>query len=255
MTIVLDDYELQALIESAAAGDERARELVLERHLPLVRSLANRYAGRGEALEDLVQVGSLGLVLALRRFDPERGVPFRSFAIPTIVGEIRRHFRDRAWALHVPRRLKELSLRLTRTRDELTAELGRPPSISELAQSLEVEEDEVVEALEIGNAYSARSLSEPQFDDIDDDSYRSALADVDPGFSEVEESVIVQTGLAVLDERSRRIVEMRFYDGRTQSEIAAELGISQMHVSRLLRQSLELMRGRLDGEGYEDVAV
>ena len=252
---MLDDYELRALIESATTGDERARELVLEQHLPLVRSLAIKYAGRGEPLEDLVQVGSLGLVLALGRFDPERGVPFRSFAIPTIVGEIRRHFRDRAWALHVPRRLKELSLRLTKAREQLTAELGRPPSIGELARSLEVEEDEVVEALEIGNAYSASSLSEPQFDEVDDDSYRGALADVDPGFVAVEETVVVETGLAALDERSRRIVELRFYDGRTQSEIAAELGISQMHVSRLLRQSLELMRGRLEGEGYEEVPV
>src|SRR5262245_54433910 len=139
MTIVIDDQELQALVASAVAGDERARELALEAHLPLVRSLASRYAGRGQPVEALVQVGSLGLVLALDRFDPERGVPFRSFAIPTIVGEIRRHFRDRAWALHVPRRLKELSLRLGKARDQLTAELGRPPTIRELAHTLEVD--------------------------------------------------------------------------------------------------------------------
>ena len=153
----------------------------------------------------------------------------------------------------MPRRLKELSLRLGKARDQLTAELGRPPSIRELAHTLEVDEDEVVEALEIGNAYTARSLSEPQFDDVDDDSFRAALADVDTGFAEVEVSAVVEAGLSALDERSRRIVELRFYDGLTQSEIAAELGISQMHVSRLLRQSLEAMRGRLEGD-QEDVA-
>ena len=164
-------------------GDERAREIVLEQHLPLVRALASRYAGRGEALEDLVQVGSIGLVLALQRFDPERGVPFKSFAIPTIVGEIRRHFRDRAWALHVPRRLKELSLRLTRTVETLTAELGRSPTIAELAKAVGVAEDEVIDALDIANAYSTRSLSEPRFDeDGDQDSYRTALGKAEAGF-------------------------------------------------------------------------
>lgn len=244
----MEDIELQALIEAAAAGDERAREAVLEAHLPLVRGLASRYAGRGEALEDLVQVGSIGLVLSLQRFDPGRGVPFRSFAIPTIVGEIRRHFRDRAWALHVPRRLKELSLRLSRTTEHLTAELGRAPTIAELAKAVEVGEDEIVDALDIANAYSTRSLSETQFDDGEDESYRPVLGRVDPGFEEVEESAVVESGLAALDDRSRRIVELRFYDGRTQSEIAAELGISQMHVSRLLRQALELMRGRLEAQ-------
>lgn len=253
MTVTLADFEVEALVARAVAGDEQARERVLAYHLPLVRSLASRYSGRGEPLEDLIQVGSLGLVLALRRFDPDRGAPFRSFAIPTIVGEIRRHFRDRAWALHVPRRLKDMSLRLGRVREELTGRLGRPPTIGELARALEVEEDEVVEAIGIGNAYSARSLSEPQFDDdLDDDSYRAALADVDDGFAAVEETAIVETGLGALDSRSRRIVELRFYDGRTQSEIAAELGISQMHVSRLLRQALGLMRGRLEGHGYEE---
>jgi RNA polymerase sigma-B factor len=249
VTVVLDDLEQDALIQGAANGDERARELVLEQHLPLVRALAARYAGRGEPLEDLVQVGSVGLVLALDRFDPSRGVAFKSFAIPTIVGEIRRHFRDRTWALHVPRRLKELSLRLTRTVSLLTAELGRSPSVSELAQALDVPEDEVIEALDIANAYSTRSLSEPQFEDGDDDSYRQALGRIDPGFIEVEETAVVDLGLGALDERSRRIVELRFFDGRTQSEIAAEMGISQMHVSRLLRQSLDVMRGRLEEQG------
>lgn len=246
MSTVMEELELSALIDAACAGDERARDRVVEAHLPLVRGLAARYAQRGEPLEDLVQVGSIGLVLALQRFDPDRGVPFRGFAIPTIVGEIRRHFRDRAWALHVPRRLKELSLRLTRVVEELTPELGRSPTVAELARALEVGEDEVIDALDISNAYSTRSLSEPQFDEGDDDSYRRALAQPESGYEEVEDLAVVESGLAALDERSRRIVELRFFDGRTQAEIGAELGISQMHVSRLLRQSLELMRGRLE---------
>lgn len=248
MTVAAEGIELKDLVEAACAGDVRARDEVVDAHLPLVRALASRYAGRGEALEDLVQVGSIGLVLALQRFDPDRGVPFKSFAIPTIVGEIRRHFRDRAWALHVPRRLKELSLRLTRTTEQLTGELGRSPTIAELAQAVGVAEDEVIDALDIANAYSTKSLSESQFDDGDDDSYVSALADTELGYDEIEGAAVVETGLAALDPRSRRIVELRFFDGRTQSEIAAELGISQMHVSRLLRHSLEVMRGRLDGQ-------
>ncbi len=249
MTATMEDVRLQELIESACAGDERAQEAVLEQHLPLVRALASRYTGRGEPLEDLVQVGSIGLVLALKRFDPERGVPFKSFAIPTIVGEIRRHFRDRAWALHVPRGLKELSLRLTRTVEQLTAELGRSPTVRELAEAVDVGEDEIVDALDIANAYSTRSLHEAQFDDGGEESYREILGHPDPGYAEVEESAVVEAGLVALDPRSRRIVELRFFDGRTQSEIAAELGISQMHVSRLLRHSLELMRGRLEDLG------
>jgi RNA polymerase sigma-B factor len=248
MSVTAEGIGLKDLVEAACAGDVRARDEVVNAHLPLVRALASRYAGRGEALEDLVQVGSIGLVLALQRFDPDRGVPFKSFAIPTIVGEIRRHFRDRAWALHVPRRLKELSLRLTRTVEQLTGELGRSPTITELAHAVGVAEDEVIDALDIANAYSTKSLSETQFDDGEDDSYVSALADTELGYDEIEGAAVVETGLAALDPRSRRIVELRFFDGKTQSEIAAELGISQMHVSRLLRHSLEVMRGRLEGQ-------
>jgi len=209
MTVAAEGIELKDLVEAACAGDVRARDEVVNAHLPLVRALASRYAGRGEALEDLVQVGSIGLVLALQRFDPDRGVPFRSFAIPTIVGEIRRHFRDRAWALHVPRRLKELSLRLTRTTEQLTGELGRSPTIAELAHAVGVAEDEVIDALDIANAYSTKSLSESQFDDGDDDSYVSALADTETGYDEIEGTAVVETGLAALqgrlDEFLRRI--------------------------------------------------
>jgi RNA polymerase sigma-B factor len=251
MTTLAEEPQLQELIQRACAGDERAQEAVLAQHLPLVRGLASRYSGRGEPFDDLVQVGSIGLVLALKRFDPERGVPFRSFAIPTIVGEIRRHFRDRAWALHVPRGPKELSLRLNRAVEQLTAELGRSPTVSELAQAVGAPEDEIVDALDIANAYSTRSLFEPQFEDGDESSAEVMFGGPDPGYAEVEESAVVEAGLAALDPRSRRIVELRFFDGWTQSEIAAEMGISQMHVSRLLRHSLEVMRGRLDDQGSD----
>lgn len=241
--------ELEQLLEACRAGDQRARETVLEQHLPLVRMLALRYAGRGEPLEDLIQVGSIGLLLAIDRFDSSRGVQFTTYAVPTIVGEIQRYFRDKAWALHVPRRLKELSLRLTRTIESLTPELGRAPTIAELAGAVGVEEDDIVDALETANAFSTRSLSQPLgADGSDDDVFQGALGVRELGYDEVEDSALVETGLAALPERERRIVELRFFDGLTQSEIAARIGISQMHVSRLLRHSLALMRGRLEAE-------
>jgi len=156
-------------------GDERARDQALVELMPLVRALASRYAGRGEPFEDLVQVGSIGLIKAVDRFDVDRGVDFASYAVPTIVGEIRRHFRDKAWAMHVPRRLKELSLRLSRVLDQLTTELGRSPTIAELAAAAGVEEEEAIDALDSMNAYSTRSLHAP-FDDGSDDSLAEKLS-------------------------------------------------------------------------------
>jgi RNA polymerase sigma-B factor len=226
-------------------GDEGAREEVLVELMPLVRALASRYAGRGESLEDLVQVGSIGLIKAVDRFDVDRGVDISSYAVPTIVGEIRRHFRDKAWAMHVPRRLKELSVRLSRVLDELTNQLGRSPTIAELAAAVNEEEEDVIDALDSANAYSTRSLNAP-FDDGGDDYLGDKLGTEDAGFSEVEDSALVQAGLAALDDRERQIVELRFFEEMTQSQIAAEIGISQMHVSRLLRRALATMRGRID---------
>jgi RNA polymerase sigma-B factor len=213
--------------------------------MPLVRALATRYAGRGEPFEDLVQVGAIGLIKAVDRFDVDRGVEFSSYAVPTIVGEIRRHFRDKAWAMHVPRRLKELSVRLSRVLDELTTELGRSPTIAELAEATGAEEEEVIDALDSSNAYSTRSLDAP-FEQGQDGSLADTLGDDDAGFEEVEDGSIVATGLDALDERERRIVELRFFEELTQSQIAAEVGISQMHVSRLLRHALAVMRGRIE---------
>jgi RNA polymerase sigma-B factor len=226
-------------------GDQSARDTALVELMPLVRALASRYAGRGEPLEDLVQAGSIGLIKAVDRFDPDRGIKFSSYAIPTIVGEIKRHFRDKAWAMHVPRRLKELSLRLSHTLDELTTELGRSPTIAELAEATGVEEEDVVDALDSSNAYSTRSLHAP-YEEGGDDSLADKLGEEDTGYAEVEDGALVAAGLDALDERERQIVELRFFEEMTQSQLAAEVGISQMHVSRLLRRALATMRGRIE---------
>jgi RNA polymerase sigma-B factor len=248
MAAVTQDIDFVALIEEYRAGNEQARDALVDRYMPLVRSLAGRYAGRGEPQEDLVQVGSIGLLLAIERFDTGRDVQFTTYAVPTIVGEIQRHFRDRAWALHVPRRMKELSVRLNRVVQQRTAELGRAPTIAELAEATGADEDEVIEALQTSEAYSTRSLSQPLGAGADDDTMQDVLGRADEGFGDVENSVFVEAGLAALDERERRIVELRFFDGLTQSEIAARVGVSQMHVSRLLRRALHTMRGRLEEE-------
>jgi RNA polymerase sigma-B factor len=226
-------------------GDPEARERALVELMPLVRALAARYSGRGEPMEDLVQVGALGLVKAFDRFDVDRGVEFTSYAVPTIVGEIRRHFRDKTWAMHVPRRLKELSVRLSRVLDELTIELGRSPTIAELAKATEAEEEDVIDALDSAHAYSTRSLH-ASYDDGGDDSLADRLGTDDTGYEEVDDGSVVAAGLDTLDERERRIVELRFFQELTQSQIAAEIGISQMHVSRLLRRALETMKGRIE---------
>ncbi len=246
MTDVMERANVDALLRAYhREGDTEARDQALVELMPLVRALASRYAGRGEPLEDLVQVGALGLIKAVDRFDVDRGVEFSSYAVPTIVGEIRRHFRDKAWAMHVPRRLKELSVRLSRVLDELTTELGRSPTIAELAAATQVEEEDVIDALDSANAYSTRSLHAP-FDDGDETSLADKLGEDDAGFAEVEDGSVVAAGLDALDERERRIVELRFFEEKTQSQIAAEVGISQMHVSRLLRSALATMRGRIE---------
>lgn len=245
MSLVMDQSVDALLIAYHRGGDEGARDRVLVELMPLVRALASRYAGRGEPLEDLVQVGSVGLIKAVDRFDVDRGVEFSSYAVPTIVGEIRRHFRDKAWAMHVPRRLKELSVRLSRVLDELTTELGRSPTVPELADAAGVEAEDVVDALDSAQAYSTRSLHAP-FDDGGDETLADRLGVEDRGYEDVEHGSLVSAGLSALDDRERRIVELRFVDEMTQSQIAAELGISQMHVSRLLRKALGEMRGSIE---------
>ena len=226
--------------------DRVARDRLVEELMPLVRSLARRYAGRGEPLEDLVQVGAIGLIKAIDRFDLERGVELSTYAVPTIVGEIRRHFRDRSWSVHVPRRMKELSLRVSRLVDDLSSELGKAPTVAEIAAAAEVEEEDVIEALETARAHTTTSLSTPT-----SPGGELALIDMlgedEAGYETLERGSVVRTGLEALSERERRIVVLRFVKGLTQSEIASELGLSQMHVSRLLRGALAAMHGRLDG--------
>jgi RNA polymerase sigma-B factor len=244
MNVATERERKRLLHAYKAEGDAEARDRLIADLMPLVRSLALRYVGRGEMLDDLVQVGSIGLINAVDRFDPERGVELTTYAVPTILGEIQRHFRDKAWAVHVPRRVKELNARLVRMLDSLTAELGRSPTIEELAKAANAEEEQVIEALESANAYSVRSLSAP-FDDAEV-GLSELIGEDEQGYEGVEDSALVDAGLDDLSARERRIVELRFFQGLTQSQIAAEIGISQMHVSRLLRRALQAMRGRIE---------
>ncbi len=219
-------------------GDLAARDRLVADFMPLISSLARRYAGRGEQLDDLEQVASLGLVKAIERFDLDRQVDLVTYIFPTVVGELKRHFRDRVWSVNVPRRLKELYQLLSRLIEELTASQGRSPTIPELAVAAGVTEEEVVEALEAGRAYTAKSLTAPDSRDGSEVELIDLLEMEEDGYEAVENRELLASGLKTLDERERRIVRLRFVDGLTQSEIATSVGISQMHVSRLLRRAL-----------------
>ena len=234
--------------EFRATGSRAIRDELILEHVGLARSLARRYSGRGEAVDDLEQVATVGLLKAVERFDPERGLAFTTFAVPTITGEIKRHFRDRGWATRVPRGLQDLALRLTRTVQELGHELGRSPSIEELAAALEVSTEMVLEAMEANRSYSASSLDAPASDDGNASGLDRVLGEVDPGMEAVEREMVVHDLLEQLSERDRQIVQLRFFDGLTQSEIAERINISQMHVSRLLARALSTLRGQLDTE-------
>ena len=224
-------------------GDLEARERLIEQYLPLVRSLARRYANRGEQLEDLVQVGCIGLIKAIDRFDVDRGVELTTYATPNIIGEIKRHFRDKGWSVRVPRGLQELNVRLSQLLEQLTIQLERSPTIAELAKAAGVDEEEVLEALESGQAYTTVSLSTPSGhgDDADLDPLES-LGTLEHEYEVSEDRAVLAPGLKALDERERRIIHLRFWEGLTQSQIAQQVGISQMHVSRLIRRSLEKVR-------------
>jgi RNA polymerase sigma-B factor len=225
------------------SGDLEAREQLIEQYLPLVRSLARRYANRGEPLEDLVQVGSIGLIKAIDRFDVDRGVELTTYATPNVIGEIKRHFRDKGWSIRVPRGLQELNVRLSAILERLTVELERSPTIPELAEAADASEEDVLEALESSQAYTTVSLSSPggSGEDAELDPLES-LGELEHEYEVSEDRAVLAPGLDVLDERERRIVYLRFWEGLTQSQIAAQVGISQMHVSRLIRRSLEKVR-------------
>ena len=222
-------------------GDLAAREQLIEQYLSLVRSLARRYSYRGEQLEDLVQIGCIGLIKAIDRFDLDRGVELTTYATPNIIGEIKRHFRDKGWAVRVPRGLQELNVQLSRLIEEQTVQLGRSPTVAELAKAAGVDEEDVLEALESGRAYSSLSLSAGGGDDDELDPLES-LGTVEHQYEVSEDRAVLAPGFRVLDERERRILHLRFFDGLTQSQIAQQVGISQMHVSRLIRRALEKIR-------------
>jgi RNA polymerase sigma-B factor len=231
-------------------GDLQAREKLIEQYMALVRSLARRYSYRGEQLDDLVQIGAIGLIKAIDRFDLDRGVELTTYATPNIIGEIKRHFRDKGWSVRVPRGLQELNVQLSRLVESQTVELGRSPTIPELAKAAGVEEEAVLEALESGRAYSSLSLSTGGGggDGDEDLDPMESIGSEEHEFEVSEDRAVLAPGFRVLDERERKILQLRFFDGLTQSQIAQQVGISQMHVSRLIRRSLEKIRTEIGSD-------
>ena len=223
-------------------GDQAARDALVERFLPLATGLARRYHRGGESLEDLVQVASVGLLKAVDRFDPARGIAFSSFAVPTIAGELKRHYRDKGWSVRMPRDLQELALRVDRAADRLTHELGRVPTASEIADDVGVSTEQVIEAREAASACRADSLDRPWSDDQDGPRVLDTLCGDEPGYRRAEHAATVESLMSALSERGREILRLRFAEDLTQSEIGDRVGLSQMHISRLLRQAIARLR-------------
>ncbi|WP_329282901.1 RNA polymerase sigma factor SigF [Streptomyces sp. NBC_00691] len=234
---------LRELPEGSPEKAELRNQLV-RMHLPLVEHLARRFRNRGEPLDDLTQVATIGLIKSVDRFDPERGVEFSTYATPTVVGEIKRHFRDKGWAVRVPRRLQELRLSLTTATAELSQQHGRSPTVHELAERLGISEEEVLEGLESANAYSTLSLDVPDTDD-ESPAVADTLGAEDEALEGVEYRESLKPLLEDLPPREKRILLLRFFGNMTQSQIAQEVGISQMHVSRLLARTLAQLREKL----------
>ena len=224
------------------------RDALITGYLPVAHNIAHRFAHRGDNVDDLEQVATLGLIGAVDRFEPERGVDFLSFAVPTITGEVRRHFRDRTRTIRIPRRIIQLQADLHETTTELTQRFGRAPRPSELAARLEVPLEDIIEVLQANHAAYPSSLDEQPADDSPGRPRISMLGDVDPGLGLVEDRMAVVPLLAQLPDRERRILQLRFFHDMTQTEIAARTGISQMHVSRLLARTLGLLRQQLGAE-------
>ncbi|GAA2824878.1 SigB/SigF/SigG family RNA polymerase sigma factor [Kitasatospora sp. CM 4170] len=236
-----------ATLEEGTREYSYVRATLIELNLSLVRFVIRRVGNRQEPEEDLIQVGSLGLIKAIDRFDPDHGVEFTTFAVPTILGEIRRHFRDTTWAVHVPRRLQELRITLAKARDVLFQRLGRAPTVPELAEHLALSEEEVIEGLAAANGHTAGSLDAPAADGQDDDPspLTQRLGREDPRFAAIENLIALRPLIAELPERDRLILSMRFGEELTQSQIGDRLGLSQMHVSRLLSRMLKQLRAGL----------
>ncbi len=226
-------------VEFAATRDSHLRDRLVEDHLGLAHQLARRFGHRGESHDDLVQVASLALIHAVDRFDPGMGFEFSTFATRTILGELKRHFRDKGWAVRAPRRVQELYLELSGATDELTQQLGHPPTVAELARRTGATEEAVLEALEAGQGYRTTSIDAP---DRQDGAIATRLGDVDAGFAAADDHGVLVEALATLPDRERIILHLRFVDGLTQTQIAQRIGVSQMHVSRLLAASVARLR-------------
>jgi RNA polymerase sigma-B factor len=227
--------------------DPADRDALVMDHMPLVKALARRYANRGEPLDDLIQVGTIGLIKAIDRFDPDRGTALASFATPTILGEIRRHFRDRTWMVHVPRGLQDAHSAVNRTIDEMTSRLRRSPTVQEVATELGLSQDEVLDAIAAGAAYQPLSLSRPPSGLDDDESMGVSVEE--EGFEWAEGRAAIGDRVSELPARERHILALRFNRGMTQSEIAELVGISQMHVSRLLAKALKTLQDSVGPPG------
>ena len=224
------------------ASREQLRGELVAMHLPLVRHIAQRYADRGEPFDDVVQAGTIGLIHAVDRYEPDRGSAFSTYAVPTIIGSIRRHFRDSTWSMKVPRRLQELRGRIDSAHDQLVQELGRSPTVAEIATRADLDPQDVLDALELAHARELAPLDTPTSEGA---SIADRFGDVDASLSAVEDRATVERLMNTLPEREREIVTMRFFDGMSQSQIADQVGVSQMHVSRLLAQSLNRLRSEV----------
>jgi RNA polymerase sigma-B factor len=239
--------ERQLFARYHRSGDRDAHEALVQRFLPLARNLARRYERSSEPLDDLVQVASVGLLKAIDRFDPSRSIAFSTFAVPTIVGELKRHFRDKGWWIRVPRDLQELAVGLERVTEDLGPHLGRAPTPDELAQHLGVSTEQVLEARDAGGAYRPVSFDHPR-DDADHDHLADSLGVEDPGYRRADDAATLERLMSVLSERERELVRLRFGEDLTQSEIGARIGVSQMHVSRMICQIVDRLREAADRE-------
>jgi RNA polymerase sigma-B factor len=245
-------FDEMAALEETDANRAELRNKLVTGHLPLAEHIAARFSNRGVPREDLVQVATLGLINAVDRFQPDRGTDFLSFAVPTVMGEVRRHFRDASWSMHVPRRLKELNLAINAASAELSQRLGRAPTPSELAKHLDLNQEQVYEGLEAGNAYHSMSLDEALSPDADSDALGETLGETDTALDGVDDYESLRPLIERLPERERMILTLRFFWHMTQTQIADRIGISQMHVSRLLARTLEQLRqGMLEDEDDE----
>lgn len=230
----------EMLFERRHGGDRFAREALVMRYMPLARKLARRYWNSSLSPEDLTQVANLALVKAIDRFDPDRARTFEAFAIPTILGELRRYFRDTSWAVHVARGAQERSKAIQDAIARLSREHGRPPTVRQLAQYLELSEEEILDGLQVAHAYTASSLDAPtqNGEDEEETTLGSTLGSYDQGYKRVENDILIEDALATLTEREQRLLKLRFVHELTQAQIGEQLGVSQMQVSRLLRSTL-----------------